>query len=601
MGTGFDASPPHGGNASADSATDKLVSVEEETRRLMSVPTIDIKLELQMRGVEHRDAFEKLDLAKRLAEVRLLSLSAGGGGGGDVEGCGAPQAAERGQEGDAAEAEAAGDGSSSSTRWRRSWSKSSEATPPAARGEPHGERAEEGEGEDGYHARCAARAMRMGKPAVMRELNAMGIAHSRLSDMTVLARQYASAKSEARAEAEAEAGLFVADEGLEQRLEAARFATLGKTELTVRLRALEIDFSRQASELELGMLLAKAGGEGAAATAAAAANQAKGAASSSTDKDENNYDRTTGGRKRGWGWERWTGGRRQHGGAASVLPWSDRQDVDEEDEEEADEEEEKIEAPIDQGPRWSGKSSTRRFESGADTEPERSVRDNAARNVVPDEEASGENFGRREFPAGVTPAGGGMKVPLQARAGRMSSRELMSALDSLGVAYPIPSPRSELEEAFVSAVLAGQGDTTASSKGGRVGNNIARLNPFSWTTGGDEAGDGEYRPASFETYHAALQWARQLTLDDVVEELHYRGVEFKPNGDFSYLTRLLADEVLMDEELMEEEENRKGGEHNCKQRFCFLQHHVVFFCFRSTARFDVFLMTALSTASRFSY
>ncbi|CAN0114753.1 unnamed protein product, partial [Phaeothamnion confervicola] len=36
----------------------------------MDMATVDIKLELQMRGVEHRDAFEKLDLAQRLAAAR---------------------------------------------------------------------------------------------------------------------------------------------------------------------------------------------------------------------------------------------------------------------------------------------------------------------------------------------------------------------------------------------------------------------------------------------------------------------------------------------------------------------------------------------------
>ncbi len=49
---------------------------EEEAmvqRILLTMPVIDIQLELQERGVEHRDEFEKLGLVKRLARARIES------------------------------------------------------------------------------------------------------------------------------------------------------------------------------------------------------------------------------------------------------------------------------------------------------------------------------------------------------------------------------------------------------------------------------------------------------------------------------------------------------------------------------------------------
>ncbi len=42
-------------------------------RILLTMPVIDIKLELQDRGVEHQDEFEKLGLVKRLARARIES------------------------------------------------------------------------------------------------------------------------------------------------------------------------------------------------------------------------------------------------------------------------------------------------------------------------------------------------------------------------------------------------------------------------------------------------------------------------------------------------------------------------------------------------
>ncbi|CAN0178982.1 unnamed protein product, partial [Scytosiphon promiscuus] len=75
-GSGAAADHAHGSSTATDvavgdetaaaAAAAAASAVRAETERLMSVPTIDIKLELQMRGVEHRDAFEKIDLARRL-------------------------------------------------------------------------------------------------------------------------------------------------------------------------------------------------------------------------------------------------------------------------------------------------------------------------------------------------------------------------------------------------------------------------------------------------------------------------------------------------------------------------------------------------------
>ena len=141
----------------------------------------------------------------------------------------------------------------------------------------------------------------------------------------------------------------------------------------------------------------------------------------------------------------------------------------------------------------------------------------------------------------------------------MSSRELMKALDDLGAQYRIPAPRLELQEAFVSAVLAedgrNQGDLGPREEGERA--ELVPVSPYAATAGEegglDEETMNERSGVGFGTYHAALRWARQLNFDDVLEELEYRGVIHNPKADYSYLTRVLADEVLADEELMEAE------------------------------------------------
>lgn len=563
----------------------------------MSVPTIDIKLELQMRGVEHRDAFEKIDLAKRLAEARLRSPSATGGKRGNVFPSEVPRHVGEATGWAQGEGEAetrtasADDGSSnpSSSGRPRGWSAtpksaSSSSRTAARENQQEEENAEKQVGEESegeYHARCVSRAVRMGKPAIVRELNAMGIAHSRLSDVNVLARQYASAKVEARGEAQArEPDLFVADGGLVQRLEAARLRSLGRDELTARLRALKVDFSTRDSEIDLALLLQKAGGGDGVAVVTAGASKVSEEEGEKGSRDGDNDERWSGGSKRGWGWERWAWGkqRQRGGGVSSVLPWHDGRregdddDEDDEDDDSQEQEEGALEGQAEQSQKLSEyRNRGRRVDGRAGAEKQQSarVRDTAANYVYCADEASGQDLtpqtAKTQTIGGVSGggSGGGMRVPLQARAGRMSSRELMNSLDSLGIAYPIPSARSELEEAFISAVLAGQEDNRKelSRVGGRVGeNDVMRLHPFSYPRDdGDEDGGGDEkcRPALFETYHGALRWARRLTFDDVLEELRFRGVKFEPNGEFSDLTRLLADQVLAEEELMEAE-SRKG-------------------------------------------
>lgn len=164
----------------------------------------------------------------------------------------------------------------------------------------------------------------------------------------------------------------------------------------------------------------------------------------------------------------------------------------------------------------------------------------------------------------------------------MSSRELMNALDDLGARYRIPVHRSKLQQSFVSAALAdwnaslglregaGRGGGGSSSSpagvGGKKGRDKVEIVPISPYAEEEEEEGREreggagvrYERRGFETYHAALGWARQLSFGDVLEELRYREVRCNPKAGYGYLTRLLADELLTDEERMEAEE--KAGE-----------------------------------------
>lgn len=481
-GDGFTGEQPagdrNGSSSTSGVATDEAaaaVFVQTETRRLMSVPTIDIKLELQMRGVEHRDAFEKVDLARRLAEARAScpSVPAAASATGDTND--------------------ANDGSG--TR--------QDVDTAQAREVEHEIRAASPEGRSAIYDRDVAKATRMGKAAVARELNAMGISHSRLSDVSVLARLYASGRREARDDAE----------------EARRFPHTSHA-------------ARSSSNYT-------SGGKG----------QERGEGRAHGEDEREGKDQG-GGEKE----EQWGSTREQWSRAASGLPWNTGK---KEDDEIDDEEEGSKRRPATNGVEGSAPWDKEDEESAAgpfgDDRGDGSETDWSA----------GAIAGTSAFSGGGGDTGQSRKVSLHAQADRMSSRELMKALDNLGARYRIPAPRSELQQAFVSAVLAedqrNHGGAAAGTKGndGRERAEIVPLSPYAAKEDEREELDrGAHQRqtgAGFGNYHSALQWARQLNFDDVLEELKYRGVSCNPRADYSYLTRLLADEVLADEELMEAE------------------------------------------------
>lgn len=467
----------------------------------MSVPTIDIKLELQMRGVEHRDAFEKVDLARRLAEARVS--------------CPSPPGATPSAPGD--DDDAAGAGGRPGTRepakpTERPTSTEGDESEGAAPAEGNGERGGAAAGSTVY-ARDVSKAMRMGKAAVSRELNVMGVAHSRLSDAPVLARLYADGRRDAR-EAAGEARRFPRAVRSSQD-QADWWGTGGRTH-----------------------------GDG--------EREGSGRGSGSGDEDE-----------------RWKNTRENWGRVASGLPWNGGKKSKDEDNEEEGEGSGQDSNAVGESILWNegrgDESSTAASfgdgddggdgdddgddDDGSGSETGWSVRANAG-SVVASSSGGGGGFADN---------GRNREASLRARADRMSSRELMKALDDLGAQYRIPAQRLELQEAFVSAVLAedarDQGGSGAPQ--GRERAEIVPVSPYAATAGEEDGLDEEAMKkrsgASFGTYHAALSWARQLNFDEVLEELECRGVTHNPRADFSYLTRLLADEVLADEERMEAE------------------------------------------------
>ncbi|CAM9467254.1 unnamed protein product [Ectocarpus sp. 12 AP-2014] len=472
-----------GGVGTATGRAGVSTDVTKETRRLMSAPTIDIKLELQMRGVEHRDAFEKADLARRLAEARVSCRDNNPSPSPDDDDDATTtttKAAGRKIGG------AAADGPRENAHRSNKASMTTGNKPQAAAATAvatEGRGAASDGGSSSAYARDVARGTRMGKAALARELNGMGIAHSRLSDVSVLARQYAVRRQEAREDAR-------------------RFPTS-----TARAGS-----SSSAEEDSEG------GGEG----------RLEGKKSS--------------GRRRGGGEEEegWGDAREQR--AASGLPWS----FDKKEEEDDDEEDEAAGGGDAGFPLGGGGRDDVGEDAGSETGW--STRANAGSAAT-----AGDDGGDKER---------SRKAVLHVRADRLSSRELMKALDGLGARYRIPAPRAELQQAFVSAVLAAeddersQADATAAASGTR-GENIVPVSPYDAPL---EEGDGGLRRTQgFGTYHSALRWARQLNFDDVLDELRYRGVEHSPRADYSYLTRLLADEVLADEELMGEEGGPEAG------------------------------------------
>lgn len=483
--------------------------IQFEVRRLMSVPAIDIKLELQTLGIEHRDAFEKADLAKRLAEARTAkSVPAKSKGIGSAKPeIGYDSTGEFISRQDQAQGSSTWVGASAVGSKGASWS--SAGPVPGVAG------LEDQDSEAKRYSRDYARAMRMGKPAVIKELNALGVAHSRLSELEVLARQYSSGRREARrAAAEAERYDHSRPRTPAPGGEVAPEAP-GRAEALRRARAVEISSPSQASDDEIASLLANA--EGMSCTPDEGSDQQEG--------DSGDNDNTSAG---DW----WTSGQ----GWGASIAWPGRRD------------DEKIAGDGDEDDRDGEEESSSRY-----------IWSNQ-----PDRRATGDSPGGRPVvgQAESEPLSGSgdgaraerIMAPLQARAGRMSSRELMNALDSLGLYHGIPLARSELEEAFVKAVMGKQVHVPSVGEGDDEGG-AAPLGP---RVSRYERPAG-LKPRMFGSYHAALQWARRLTSDDVLDELHYRGIEVDPTARYSDLTRVLAEEVIAEEEAMEA--GGDAGEH----------------------------------------
>ncbi|CAN0001980.1 unnamed protein product [Ectocarpus sp. 4 AP-2014] len=475
-----------GGVGTATGRAAVSTDVATETRRLMSVPTIDIKLELQMRGVEHRDAFEKADLASRLAEARVSCCGNNPSPSHDDDDATATTTKAAGRNFGGAAADGPRENAHRSNKASTMTGNESQAAAATAVATESRGAASDG-GSSSAYARDVARGTRMGKAALARELNGMGIAHSRLSDVSVLARQYAARRQEAREDA---------------RRVPPRSARAG---------------SSSSAEED-----AKGGGEG------------------------RQEGRKGSGRRRGGGDEEgWGDAREQR--AASGLPWSFG-----EKEEENDDEDHETAGGGGAGVLLGGGGRDDVCDDGG-SETGWSTRANAGSAATADGGGGGGGGDKERS----------RKAVLHARADRLSSRELMKALDGLGARYRIPAPRAELQQAFVSAVMAAeedersQADATAAASGSR-GENIVPVSPYDAPL---EEGDRGLRGTQgFGTYHSALRWARQLNFDDVLDELRYRGVEHSPRADYSYLTRLLADEVLADEELMGEEGGPEGAD-----------------------------------------
>lgn len=417
------------------------LNLKAETQQLMCMPTIDIKLELQMRGIEHRDLFEKVELARRLAESRVYNSSLGG------------TSAPPGR-------------TSERTRERLDGKRTSSDNGSHPRGNPTetspitSTATDSGKEFDELHARDVVRATRMGKQAVIRELTAMGIEHSRLSDLSVLAQQYANGRREAR------------DDGGE-----ASWSLPGP---------IDGDKARAEAREQLGR-----------------------------DSSRDNWT--------------WWNGIGWNGEGATDLP----QERDERD------------------------GMKVRLSDSRGRVPPKGGFNEAVKSQDETENDGGIMAGLMGESVGGASGLRQREAFLRARADRMSSRELMRALDNLGERYGIPAPRSELQKAFVSAVL--RGDNGAAKGAGSVDRDIlggqrrkSDIVSLASYNGEEEKVDGEFRIVGWDSYKSALRWARKLTFDELLEELRSRGVQHNPKADYGSLTRALADEVLADEELLED-------------------------------------------------
>ncbi|CAM9496910.1 unnamed protein product, partial [Discosporangium mesarthrocarpum] len=468
-------------------------AVKKEAERLMMLPTIDVKLELQMRGIEHRDTFEKTDLVKRLAEARV-------------------KAGENGKN-------TADHASRSSQAESAAWDSSSNRSRSSEAGRPSAPVREEDLCDttlDEQYERDLGRAKAMGEDMVIRELSAMGIPHSRLSNLSVLSRQYASGRREARQEA-GERRRSRDVEELRLRNEATWTEALGRTELIARLRDLGIRFSLLATDAQLARLYVDAGGD----QAYARLNEvgANDRAGGWQDYEEGGNDERGGEElskpiwdRQGWGVEASSGGGREHNdGRREVAEGGGITD------------------------QWG--------EGGESVDWEDSIDSDYSVGRGRRENDGGKNVGVGRLPLSCQARGIHQGMPLRVQASRMTSRELMSTLDSMGVRYPIPCSRSELQRLFTLSCLSQrEGDNAG---GDDKQGEIVSVGP----NGVGEEDLNEYDPQSFQTYEVALAWAQQLTYGDVIDELEFRGVACKPNADYSYLTRLLADAVMVDESM----------------------------------------------------
>lgn len=408
----------------------------------MCMPTIDIKLELQMRGIEHRDLFEKVELARRLAESRVYNSCLGG-------------------------SSASSGRTSERTRERLDGTRTSSNNGSHPRGNPTEtspitssatDRERGGKEVDELHARDVLRAMRMGKQAVIRELTAMEIEHSRLSDLSFLAQQYANGRREAR------------DDGGE-----ASWSLPGPID----------------------------------------GDKARGEAREQRERDSSRDH---------WTW--WNGIGIKGGGGTDLPRERDEGDG------------MKVRLSDSHGRVPPKGGFNEAIESSDEAE-----NDTIMAGLMGESAGGASGLRQRE-------------AFLRARADRMSSRELMRALDNLGERYGIPAPRSELQKAFVSVML--RGGNGAAKGAGSVDREIlggqrrkSDIVPLASYNGEEEKDKGEFRIVGWGSYKSALRWARKLTFDELLEELRSRGVQHNPKADYGSLTRALADEVLADEEILE--------------------------------------------------
>jgi hypothetical protein len=406
-------------------------------RQIMALPTIDIKLELQMRGVEHRDALEKQDLAARLAYARL-------------------------------------------SQQQRAGSTAQDAAVTAA--------------------------VKLGDKALMRALSAMDVPFSRLADTETLARQYVVSKAAARRTAVPRGAEAAAVNSEVQRQRPRRQAVeqpdaTSTSKLVQRLRKVGRTVSSWCTDEEL-------------------ARQWEEAHSAESGKRSR---RTAAVRRRTDTRDQQQQQQQQY---ASIADNGDSEEYDSYD-------------SYDEQPARAAAAPTDSVAAATQTH---------VNSAATDSSNSSTNSSEAVF---------------RAAASSLSTRQLLSELDSMGVAYDVLAARSGLEEVYVRACMnlgqtaSSKSSSSSSSKssaytatgqrrqqdaGGQLrASRSSSSSGSAAVVGSSESVDG--------TYAGALRWARRLTYEDLCEELKCRGVEV-PQGsssDFSHLARTLANAVMADE------------------------------------------------------